>query len=853
MFEGSTIKTVSFEDDVYPEELKLVRKRLISRNGFTDARGNGLPDFDHLMSADTPRSNVLAQVIEELNDEDNERRWKEDEEDEKVKAVQHRGLVGLAFSGGGIRSATYNLGVMQALKKMGLFRCVDYLSTVSGGGYIGSCISSTLASVERSPAAEQGSEDQNDKSPDANAESDESPDSDDPSDEVTKDLPAEPLNEIFGHEQGRLEPSVFRHLRDNANYLAPNGLRDVLRIPAILLRGIVVNFLVILPYLLAAALLTIWIKPTGASLNVSTLEDTVRAVFGDWWVQSLGNNFLVTKLLVVLLVLFFALYPGIHMLGQKWKLGTDSNWTLRNKFGRFLGLCIVVVAAVAFVELQPVAIKLVHEAKQQGWSKLEMFTTGTGVFGTLATLFADKLLPKLTKFYGKLAFYALGALGAAFFWLLYLYLCEQGIDWEGTRTPETRWDLPERLADYGIPAVILWIYTLWTVDVNFTGIHKFYRDRLSKAYIIGLKKPDTIVKPEGGHPADDSNDRIKLSDYSVVHSDKVKLSELNTQRGPYHLINTLLNLKKTEDRYKSGRRGDFFMFSKRFIGGDITGYCKTRDMEDASRHVDLATAMAISGAAAAPNMGKITVKPLIFILAMLNVRLNYWLPNPAKLRPKPEIMKNVRFFKDLPMGAISRVGPMYLLAEMFGMNTAKSKYINLSDGGHIENLGVYELVRRQCRLIIAGDGEADPELKFQGLAEVIRMIQIDMGIKIQVSGLDEIRRGEQHHAVGTIRYPNGRIGKLIYLKSSLLGDNNLKATLDKENYTTSPYRDDNMLFDDGAYIAHYKAQHPAFPHESTGDQFFDEGQFECYRALGYNVAMNTLQSWEQRPATPDPE
>ena len=798
MFKGESVETFDFEDSVYPKELDAIRERLISHGGRSDPRGEGLPDFDRLVSAETPPSNVLAQVIDELRDEDNERRWREAEEDEDNTSVRHRGLVGLAFSGGGIRSATYNLGVMQALKKMGLFKCVDYLSTVSGGGYIGSCISSTLASVSGVPAGGE-----------------------------TK----EPLSEIFGHKQGELEPSVFRHLRDNANYLAPNGLRDVLRIPAILMRGMVVNLLVILPYLILAALLTVWIKPTRASLD----QPTISAFMNFWPIDSLGDSFVLTKLLLILLLLTFAGFPFVHMYRQEMKLFAQSNWELRNKVGGYLSWFIVVILAVAFIELQPVAIGFFYDLNRgTGFSALDGFTLGSGVVGTVVAAFAEKLLPQLEKFAGKLAVYVIGAIGVGVVWLIYIYICVHTIEWLERDAGVAANELFAPLWLF-IIALVVWIYTIFTVDVNFTGIHKFYRDRLSKAYIVGLAKPsDAEVEPGD------------FSEYDVEHTDKIELSKLNTKDGPYHIINTLLNLKTTKERYRSGRRGDFFMFSKEFIGGEITRYCRTEDMEKVSRNVDLATAMAISGAAAAPNMGKITVKPLIFILAMLNIRLNYWLPNPARLERNPAGMEQ------LPNSFARRVGPIYLLLEMFGWNTAKSKYINLSDGGHIENLGVYELVRRQCRLIIAGDGEADPALKFQGLAEVIRMVQIDMGIKIEISGLDEIRRGEQHHAVGTIHYPGGRIGKLIYLKSSLLGDNNLKATLDKENYITSPYRDDNLLFDDGAYIAHYKAQHPSFPHESTGDQFFDEAQFECYRALGYSVAMTTLQAWErQRPILTD--
>ena len=190
---------------------------------------------------------------------------------------------------------------------------------------------------------------------------------------------------------------------------------------------------------------------------------------------------------------------------------------------------------------------------------------------------------------------------------------------------------------------------------------------------------------------------------------------------------------------------------------------------------------------------------------------------------------------------------------MFGWLDADSKHINLSDGGHIENLGVYELLRRQCRLIIAGDGECDSDLSFEGLAELIRLARIDFGFRIDMEGLDEIRSGEQHHAVGTIHYSPERIGKLIYIKSNLGGDYNLQATLDPDFYRTSADRDDDSLFDENPYVAHYRHKNPDFPQESTADQFFDEAQFESYRALGYQVAASALIEPWTPPATTEIE
>src|SRR5258707_1168823 len=65
-------------------------------------------------------------------------------EDELIAVRRHAAKLpataprrGLALSGGGIRSATFNLGVLQALARAKVLRNFDFLSTVSGGGYVG--------------------------------------------------------------------------------------------------------------------------------------------------------------------------------------------------------------------------------------------------------------------------------------------------------------------------------------------------------------------------------------------------------------------------------------------------------------------------------------------------------------------------------------------------------------------------------------------------------------------------------------------------------------------------------------------------------------------------------------------
>ena len=337
----------------------------------------------------------------------------------------------------------------------------------------------------------------------------------------------------------------------------------------------------------------------------------------------------------------------------------------------------------------------------------------------------------------------------------------------------------------------MFLYTHIFVDVNITSPHGFYRDRLSKAYLFDV------------------------ANSGIEHVDTLRLSKLNKTetRAPYHLINVAHNLHDSEDRSLRGRNADFFILSKHFCGSDRVGYIETEHMEKADPHLNLGTAMAISGAAAAPNMGTTTIGPLVFIMSLLNIRLGYWLPNPQKLQKtlRNKISFNINFNRWSPL---SGVGPLYLIYELFGCINAKKRYINISDGGHLENMGAYELLRRRCRYVIIGDGEADSDHSFHGLATFIRYAQIDMGIKIDIN-LDDLKKNKRglsnkHYVCGKIHYTDKEKGYLLYIKSSMTGDENV-------------------------YIHEYHNNNPEFPHESTGDQFFDEAQFEAYRALGYHI------------------
>jgi len=499
------------------------------------------------------------------------------------------------------------------------------------------------------------------------------------------------------------------------------------------------------------------------------------------------------------------LYPILHMLFQRVSIGRLADWSVRNLVGWFYGALLLMVGVVAFIEFQPVAINwLIAQHTGNKWA-----AAMSGSFTVLQAAIPAAISVWLLKNAGQLAAkYVLTLLGLSAllaFWLMYLWMSVVLIEGQYAMSSAT-------LLAPVVIVVLLLVYGVFFVDMNHTSVHSFYRDRLSKAYVVK-------------QVSDAHGIRIEPNDRQL-------LSQLNLHCGPYHLINAAINLRSAEESYRRGRHADSFIFSPHYVGSTPTGYCTTEVMESQSRHLNLATAMSISGAAAAPNMGKETNRLFAFFLAMLNVRLNYWLPNP-----RYAVMRRDSY---LPRNPLRRVGPLYLLRELFGRLDEGSNNINLSDGGHFDNLGLYELLRRECRFIICGDGEADPHLRFNGLANALRMAQIDFGVLIEMQGLDQLRDGKQSHAIGKIRYSEGRVGWLLYLKQALPGDASLRASLSDAAYQLSKYRDDCGRYDAGVFIAEYKSSNPDFPHQSTGDQFFDEAQFECTRAVGYNAAYRTL-------------
>ena len=176
---------------------------------------------------------------------------------------------------------------------------------------------------------------------------------------------------------------------------------------------------------------------------------------------------------------------------------------------------------------------------------------------------------------------------------------------------------------------------------------------------------------------------------------------------------------------------------------------------------------------------------------------------------------------------------LYLFAEAFGRLRSDSSRIYITDGGHIDNIGLYQLLKRQCKFIIVIDAEADPGMNFAAFSDVQRFARIDEGVLISLDwwpvrtaalarSADRTKQvprdsetHKRHFAVGRIIYEDGEEGILLYIKATVTGD-------------------------EPDYVLDYERRYPNFPHEATSDQFFSEEQMEAYRALGFHATRNAL-------------
>ena len=332
------------------------------------------------------------------------------------------------------------------------------------------------------------------------------------------------------------------------------------------------------------------------------------------------------------------------------------------------------------------------------------------------------------------------------------------------------------------------------VPVNRFSLHGMYRQRLIRTF-LGASRRDRRPNAFTGFDAKDD---------LCVH-------ELADVR-PLHVINTTLNAVESTHVGRHETQAQSFTVSPLHVGNRGLGYRPAAeygsDGDGKGTGVSLGMALALSGAAASSAMGMYSSKASAFLLTLANARLGLWFGNPRSEKTWQR--------SDPPLG----VGPF--AREMLGLTTDRNPYVYLSDGGHFENLGLWEMVARRCRFIVVADASCDPAYAFGDLSNATRRIRLDLGVPVVFPPPSQSREGQgrtnPHGAVGVVKYsavdgPDAPDGTILYLKATLSGD-------------------------EPTDVRHFATADPLFPHDSTSNQFFDEARFESYRALGVHTVLS---------------
>jgi Patatin-like phospholipase len=830
----------------------------------------------------------------------------------------------LCISGGGIRSATFALGVLQGLARCGLLGKFHYLSTVSGGGYIGGWLTAWILRAKNGL------------------------------DEVSTNL-AKPRDDT----RPNPEPTQMQNLRSYSNYLSPRlGLlsADTWTLVATYLRNLLLNWLVLIP-LLAAALTIPWIYAAVLMTNpppntcIPFWLGAIGLVVGVAYMglnlpsgkKARGNetSFLCFCLLplflaAVFITTFWAWFtnhggqipefpflPGmaphssslflwfgiaVHLVAWALSLlrahgfrfleflaviasgaiGGLLLWVAAIKFfpqplkfaelyscfaiPLFLGLFLV--ALIAFAGLSS---RWTGDPDREWWARANgwllivalgwMVVSGLVLFGPwllgcavsaitggiagIITVLAGRSssIPANEKQSGKsgplaLIFSKASSFAALTFIAVLVVLIIIATTWVVEKIviklEDVDWNLETKSAALGQVAHSLNIilYTPWwlviavgvalaaigvlmacVINPNRFSMHAMYRDRLIRAY-LGASNRQRDPNPFTGF---DEKDNPRMADLWPGEKFGGKLMPV---------INIALNLVHGKNLAWQERKAASFTVSPLHCGSYVVGYRKTGaargqsygSEEDVSagaetsapsgpryggeEGISLGTAIAISGAAASPNMGYHSSPLVTFILTLLNVRLGAWLGNPGKAGDKTFQLGYPNF----------SVRP--IVAEAFGLTDDSNPYVYLSDGGHFENLGLYEMVLRRCHYIVVSDAGQDPACSFSDLGDAVRKIRIDLGIPIDFGPMSIFPRSDKEAQNKKGR--NCAIGKILYSKvDGSEAEDGVLVYIKPACYGEEP-RD----------IYEYFKRNELFPHESTADQFFSESQFESYRMLG---------------------
>jgi Patatin-like phospholipase len=678
--------------------------------------------------------------------------------------------LGISLSGGGVRSATFSLGVYQRLAEAGIFQRARYMSAVSGGSYLAAGLA------------------------------------------ISRALSAEGLQDATPHPWTRGSAEEGR-LRRNLSYLAP-GVKGRIWLFANVLYGLILN--------LTPLLLSAFLGGRVAGLLLREIYPGLgRTDAVDWtaipWVLVLSAALVFLSICVVGARRFQDKAPSRGRV----KESTSERWVMLLISASLL----VIVLGIALPALLHVLGRSISDWFAEGlgigdasW-RLQRLLLGSfavcfalGLGGIAVWLFRRRRLPWLRAVLAA-------ASGIGVLLVPFVLAAETA----AVRDVSLGADGPVLLG-----ALLLILAFAVLAHNRRYSMHLFYRERLQEAFASRRV------------PHNDPNEDAPYAVVSIPYEEPVLLSDVaerNAARSspafPELIVCAAVAARGTEVPNKTWAAS--FTFE-----GEASGNARlklsacTKEVESGDwiggGGLTLPALMAISGAAVSPLMGRFTLPAFRFLMAVLNIRLGVWIRNPNRpidetLPPRSQPLR--RLWRYIVRGWWEP-GAWYVLKEGLGLADTDSRYIYVSDGGHWENLGLTELLRRRCTHIVVVDASGDPGLGDIGRA--IAVARAELGVEVRLDprptspGRAEL--AESPFAVGSFRYPDGQEGDIYYARSVL--------------WESAP--SDLHLF---------AAQEHPFPNHPMSNQFLTGELFDAYRALGWAVGEELVSAISLPPASFD--
>lgn len=754
-------------------------------------------------------------------------------------------LTGLCLSGGGVRSAIFCSGVLEYLARKDLLRKFDYISTVSGGGYAGSALSYwSYKEEQRSdsgisallPFLSKGA-----------SRSD---------NETEVEATVEMVNPFEYH------TAFLRHMSVGISRLLTSGIGAKIQISYVIVRSIIINAIISIG-LLTGLFGLLFNDGLGGVIHFDLAGLTSAALFpglGSFEVSRSKYLFLAFSGLGLLSAVFWFLLIPIFSIGSYVKLGTGYIWrkTIHRAAG-FLFLIAIIFTLLGFLPFATDTSRPPFSWFAQLYKQLEdsITTGGIGiVVGAAITLYL-RYRDEVDQFLGNTLKPLLVIFGAI---ILIVY------------TALVSLHLAQSLDGNAIPLLFAGSLLLAVIcNINDVSLWQFYRDQLMETFM-----------PDKENIALAGKDRRPLTQFGWARqADKVRLTDLRTVIKPIerrhpglHLVNTTLLPWWAPDTKTQLRKGDNFILSPLFCGSDMTQWKRTEDV--AKNRLTLADAMAASGTPINPKVGFAGLGPtqswpVAMAKSFLGLRLGYWL----RWTKHPNIS---------PFGNYIHPGLTYLVKRLFSpevRGTVSSDligkphevspgFLSLSDGGYFDELGLYELIRRKCRLVLICDGSHDPLQAHEAFASLVPHIAEDFGAEIRFDiefdekwtrrdGIDSqtwLKRfsGPQDLSASKIEdeYPSGaEYAKKGYFLASVTYRENPQQpredgyracrnqTFEKSEYPPRGlliFLRPQMIREVGITTRFYRQKHPSFLYDTKSNDYYSPKQFAAFRDLGMTIA-----------------